>query len=87
LLGQRRDPFAIEVAAQTFSTNTIGRERAASYSYLRDLDAAVTLPLAREWILADDDRSGVAATLMAMHSESGDVPAIQAAFGRAWERD
>lgn len=87
LLGQRRDPFAIEVAAQTFSTDTIGRERAASYRYLRDLEAAVTLPLAREWILADDDRSGVAATLMAMHSESEDVPSIRAAFNRAWERD
>ena len=87
LLGKRRDPFAIDIAAQTFATNTTGRERSASSRYMRDLDAAVTLPLARDWIVSDDDRSGIAATVMAMHSESEDVPAIRAAFSRAWERD
>lgn len=86
MLGRRRDPFAIDTAARTFAANTKGMERSASHHYVRGLDASTTLPLAREWMTLDDDRSGVAYGLMAMHSQADDVPAIRAALTQEWER-
>jgi hypothetical protein len=83
-LAQRRDPTAVDVAAEVFARNLVGAERASAYRYFLALDVAVILPLAREWLELEDDRSRVAATTMALHGRSEDLPAIRAAFARAW---
>src|SRR5262245_36986063 len=67
-----------------FAANTVGRDRATLHRYIRALDATDTLPLARRWLDAKDSRSGVAATLMALHSADNDVPSIRSAIGRSW---
>jgi hypothetical protein len=85
VLSARRDPCALDLAEQTFAANTSGRDRATLYRYVKALNASETLPLARRWLDTDDSRSGVAASLMAMHSLDRDVPAIRAALGRAWQ--
>ncbi len=84
ILGERRDPCALDLAEKTFATNTRGRDRATLYRYIRALDSNDALPLARRWLGVDDSRSGVAATLLAMHSEASDVPSIRSALDRAW---
>lgn len=84
VLGRRNDPCALELAEKTFASNTSGRDRATLYRYIRSLDGNHTLPLARRWLGAEDSRDGVAAFLMALHSEPEDVPTIRTAFARHW---
>lgn len=83
-LAQRRDPTAVDVAAEVFTRNLVAAERASAYRYFLALEVAVILPLAREWLELEDDRSRVAAATMALHGTSDDLPAIRAAFARAW---
>ncbi len=83
VLGARQDPCALDLAEKTFAANTSGRDRATLYRYIRVLNATDTLPLARRWLDVDDSRSGVAATLMELHSEDSDVPSIRLALDRA----
>jgi hypothetical protein len=85
VLGRRNDPAALPLAAQIFERNTMGGERASALRYISALDATLTLPLARSWMLVDDDRRGVAAHLMALHSEPSDLPAIRDAFADAFD--
>jgi hypothetical protein len=84
VLGARNDPCALELAEKTFAANTSGRDRATLYRYIRVLDGSHSLPLARRWLGVDDSRDGIAANLMALHSEADDVPAIRTAFAREW---
>lgn len=87
VLGARNDPCALELAERTFAADTSGRDRATLYRYIRQLDGSQTLPLARRWLGLSDSRSGIAACLMALHSEADDVPAIRAAFAREWSEN
>lgn len=84
VLGSRNDPCALELAENTFAANASGRDRATLYRYIQALEGTITLPLARRWLGVGDSRDGVAATLMSLHSEADDVPAIRAAFAREW---
>lgn len=84
VLGARNDPCALELAEKTFAADISGRDRATLFRYIRSLDGNYTLPLARRWLGVEDSRDGVAAKLMALHSEPEDVPAIRAAFLRQW---
>jgi hypothetical protein len=85
-LAERRDPIAVDVAADVFTRNLVGGERASAFRYFLALDSNVTLPLARQWLELDDDRSRVAAATLARHATVEDLPAIKAAFSRAWTR-
>jgi hypothetical protein len=84
VFGARNDPCALELAEKTFLANVSGRDRALLYRYISSLDGEHTLPLARRWLGVEDDRDGVAAKLIALHSEPEDVPAIRNAFARQW---
>jgi len=83
-LAERRDPAAVDTAAEVFTRNVVGAERASAFRYFLALDASVILPLAREWLELEDDRSRVAAATMVLHSTPDDLPAIRAAFSCAW---
>lgn len=84
VLGARNDPCALELAEKTFAADVSGRDRATLYRYIRTLDGKHTLPLARHWLGVEDSRNGVAANLMALHSEPEDVTAIRTEFARQW---
>lgn len=83
----RGDPSAVEAVADVFKRNETGTQRSAARQYLTALDAAVTLPLARQWNGVDDDRSGIASHLFRLHAEAEDVPLVRAALARAWAGD
>ncbi|MDZ7734576.1 MAG: hypothetical protein U5R31_17165 [Acidimicrobiia bacterium] len=85
ILGRRNDPSGLSIAEEVFSTNTKGAERASSLRYICDLGAETTLPIARRWLGSSDERSGVAARLMALHSEARDVDSIRISLSEAWE--
>ena len=83
-LAERVDISALDVAEGIFERNTKGGHRAAAIRYLEAIPPTVTLPLARDWLDLEDDRSGVAADLLALHSEAEDVEAIRRALARSW---
>lgn len=83
-LAERRDPIAVDIAAEVFTRNLVGAERASAFRYFLALDPEITMPLAREWLGFDDDRSRVAAATLAHHATAVDLPRIQTAFARAW---
>ena len=85
VLGRRNDPTALPLVEQVFERNTMGGERASAFRYISALDATHTLPLARSWMRVRDNRRGVAARLMAIHSEPSDLPAIREAFAEAFD--
>ncbi|MDP9442012.1 MAG: hypothetical protein M3P34_07530 [Actinomycetota bacterium] len=80
----RRDPSALELAASAFQRSITGRQRAAALRYIRALDPDVTLPLARSWIEAEDDRADAAAVLFRLHAEARDVGLVREALARSW---
>jgi hypothetical protein len=80
----RRDPSALDVATSVFQRSISVRQQAAALRYIRALDPDVTLPLARSWIEAQDDRADAAAILFRLHAEARDVGLVREALARSW---
>jgi hypothetical protein len=56
---------------------------AAAWRYVKALPPEISLPLARQWLVKDDGRSGAAGGVLAEHAESSDALAVRRALSRA----
>ncbi len=82
------DPGGIPAAESIVRSGSPGRERAEALRYLRSLSGHQTLPSARQWGDAGDDRSVAALMILEHHAEPADQPYLAARLESSWsERD
>jgi hypothetical protein len=83
VLGLRGDTTPLGVAETILASDEVGAGRAAAWHYVSSLPPEISLPLARQWLVKDDGRSGAAAGVLADHAESSDTSAVRRALSRA----
>jgi hypothetical protein len=83
VLGLRGDTTPLGVAETMLASDEVGAGRAAAWHYVSSLPPEISLPLARQWLVKDDGRSGAAAGVLADHAESSDTSALRRALSRA----
>ena len=80
VLGLRGDTTLLGAVETILASDEVG---AATWHYVSSLPPEISLPLARQWLVKDDGRSGVAGGVLAEHAELSDTSAVRRALSRA----
>jgi hypothetical protein len=83
VLGLRGDTTPLDAVETVLASEEIGTGRAAAWHYVSALPPEISLPLARQWLVKDDGRSGVAGGVLAEHAELSDTSAVRRVLSRA----
>lgn len=83
VLARRGDPAGLEAAERILIADESGRARGSAIRYVEHLPVDICLPLARDWLDADDARSVVAGRVLADHAELQDLDLLRTALAEA----
>jgi hypothetical protein len=83
VLGSRGDTTGLPAAESVLIVDATGADRASAFRYVKALPPSVSLPLARDWLSHTDGRGAVAKSVLAVHAELIDIPAIRSALADA----